>query len=166
MAYYSQNQFQNPIYPQPQMYQQPSYQQGYSAYAPSYQQSYQGTSAGINWVQGEIGAKAYPVAPGNSTLLMDSDEQMFYIKSADNTGMPSLRKFAYSEVANEQPKLETHSHDNSDDIDTAVHATREEVKQLHEEIREMREKMEGLEVENKSLRDQMMKSQNGGRKNG
>ena len=43
-----------------------------------------GNSA-IIWVQGEAGAKAYPVAAGNSVQLMDSERQVFYIKSTDNS---------------------------------------------------------------------------------
>ena len=31
---------------------------------------------------------------------MDSDAQRFYLKSADNAGMPSLRIFEYNEVTN------------------------------------------------------------------
>ena len=53
---------------------------------------------GLNWVQGETGAKSWFVTPGSSVLLMDSEEQRFYIKSADPTGMPSLRTFEYTEV--------------------------------------------------------------------
>lgn len=53
---------------------------------------------GLNWVQGETGAKSWFVTPGSSVLLMDSEEQRFYIKSADPTGMPSLRTFEYVEV--------------------------------------------------------------------
>ena len=49
------------------------------------------------WVQGEAGAKAYPVAPGNSVLLMDSERNVFYIKSADQSGMPMMRTFDYTE---------------------------------------------------------------------
>lgn len=53
---------------------------------------------GIIWVQGEEGAKAYIVAPGNSALLMDSENNSFYIKSSDNSGMPMpLRIFDYVE---------------------------------------------------------------------
>lgn len=53
---------------------------------------------GIIWVQGEEGAKAYIVAPGNSALLMDSENNSFYIKSSDNSGMPMpLRIFDYFE---------------------------------------------------------------------
>ena len=53
---------------------------------------------GINWVQGEAGAKSWLVGPGASVLLMDSEEQRFYIKSADPSGMPTLRTFEYVEV--------------------------------------------------------------------
>lgn len=56
------------------------------------------TNQGLLWVQGEAGAKSYLVAPNTTVLLMDSDESVFYLKSADSTGMPSLRVFAYSEV--------------------------------------------------------------------
>ena len=53
---------------------------------------------GMNWVQGEEGAKAFLVAAGNSVLLLDSENPSFYIKSADQSGMPlPLRIFDYSE---------------------------------------------------------------------
>lgn len=52
----------------------------------------------IIWVQGEAGAKAYPVQPGCSVVLMDSENPYFYIKMADASGMPlPLRVFEYSE---------------------------------------------------------------------
>ncbi len=53
---------------------------------------------GMNWVQGEEGAKAFLVAAGNSVLLLDSENASFYIKSADQSGMPlPLRIFDYTE---------------------------------------------------------------------
>lgn len=52
----------------------------------------------ITWVQGEAAAKAYPVGSGNSVLLMDSEDSIFYIKSTDQSGMPQpLRVFEYKE---------------------------------------------------------------------
>ena len=65
----------------------------------------QNNNNGLVWVQGESGAKSYLVAPGNTVLLMDSESQKFYIKSADNSGMPQpLRVFEYKEVLQgEQP---------------------------------------------------------------
>lgn len=79
-------------------------------------------SSGIQWVQGEIGARAYPVTPGASVLLMDSDENRFFIKSADASGMPlPLRVFSYTE------EVATQSHESK--IDTSNFVTREEFEQ-------------------------------------
>ena len=53
---------------------------------------------GITWVQGENAAKSYPVANGQSVLLMDSENSVMYIKSTDQSGMPlPLRIFDYTE---------------------------------------------------------------------
>nr|UVX71729.1 MAG: hypothetical protein [Bacteriophage sp.] len=57
---------------------------------------------GILWVSGEVGAKSYLVAPGTSVLLMDSDDTVFYLKTADQSGMPSLRTFKYSEITDQK----------------------------------------------------------------
>lgn len=52
----------------------------------------------IIWVQGEAGAKSYLVAPGNTVMLLDSENSTFYLKSADASGMPMpLRIFDYTE---------------------------------------------------------------------
>lgn len=58
------------------------------------------TQAGaITWVQGEAGARSVPVQPGQKALLMDSETNVFYVKSCDATGMPlPLRIFEYKEV--------------------------------------------------------------------
>lgn len=69
-----------------------------SRYAPQQQ-----INSGLNWVQGEAGAKSYLVAPNSTVLLMDSDSSRFYLKSADSAGMPSLRVFEYKELSQNQP---------------------------------------------------------------
>ena len=52
----------------------------------------------IIWVSGEAGAKSYLVAPGNTVMLMDAESSVFYLKSADSSGMPlPLRIFDYKE---------------------------------------------------------------------
>ena len=59
----------------------------------------QGQLGAINWVQGEAGARSVPVAAGQKVLLMDSENNVFYVKSSDATGMPlPLRVFEYKEV--------------------------------------------------------------------
>lgn len=56
-------------------------------------------NSGLIWVQGETGAKSYLVAPGNTVMLMDSEGDRFYLKSADASGMPlPLRTFEYKEL--------------------------------------------------------------------
>ena len=75
------NQMQNAV-TQPSMPQQPMQQQ----------------SSQIIWVSGEAGAKSYLVAPGNTVMLMDAENSVFYLKSADSSGMPlPLRIFDYKE---------------------------------------------------------------------
>lgn len=60
---------------------------------------------GLIWVQGEAGAKSYLVAPGNTVMLMDSEGERFYLKSADASGMPMpLRVFEYKERTETPPE--------------------------------------------------------------
>ena len=50
------------------------------------------------YVQGEAAAKSWMVGAGQSVLLMDSENPVFYIKSADASGIPlPLRVFDYTE---------------------------------------------------------------------
>lgn len=75
------NQMQNAV-TQPSMPPQPMQQQ----------------SSQIIWVSGEAGAKSYLVAPGNTVMLLDAENSVFYLKSADASGMPlPLRIFDYKE---------------------------------------------------------------------
>ena len=93
----------NPIQP---------YQDRLTAMQQQYQQSIQPsqqvpqTNQGLLWVQGEAGAKSYLVAPNTSVLLMDSEDSIFYIKTTDQTGMPTLRTFKYTEVVPGQEKTD------------------------------------------------------------
>ena len=52
--------------------------------------------SGIIWVQGEAAAKSYPVAPNSSVALWDSEANVIYIKSADGSGMPSMKIVDYT----------------------------------------------------------------------
>jgi hypothetical protein len=58
------------------------------------------------WVQGDAGAKSFMLGAGQTVPLFDSEESVFYIKSADMSGMPSMRKFKYTEITNETPVKE------------------------------------------------------------
>lgn len=94
-------------------------------------------TASIIWVQGEAGAKAFPVAPGNSVLLMDSESDVFYIKSTDASGVPApLRIFNYSEIVQTQKQSE---HTESQ-IDTSQFVTRGELEEIRQMINELKPK--------------------------
>lgn len=83
-----------PMTYQPMYYQQPQIQQ--PAPAPTQIQN------GIIWVQGEAGAKSYLVAPNNTVQLWDSESQTIYLKSADASGMPSMKILDYKIRNSEQ----------------------------------------------------------------
>lgn len=51
---------------------------------------------GIIWVQGEAGAKSYLVAPNTTVQLWDSESQTIYLKSADASGMPTMKILDYT----------------------------------------------------------------------
>ena len=58
------------------------------------------------WVQGEGGAQAYPVAPNNTVLLMDSDNPILYMKSADTNGRPQTMEVRYLVSKDDYEKLQ------------------------------------------------------------
>lgn len=99
MAYNNYNPYYNPYYP-----------------APSAQANPQ--NVGVNWVQGEAGAKSFLVAPNTTVPLWDSEAHIIYLKSADASGMPSMKVLDYTiRDANAQPK-ETAPQINLDDYVT------------------------------------------------
>ena len=118
----------------PATYQQYYPQQNFSQ--PSYQaQQVLPQQNGIIWVDGVSSAKAYPVANGTSILLMDSNENVFYIKSVDQSGMPSIRIFDYSErtAANSsQTQVAQNSEQPSENpnIDLSLYVTKEEFEKV------------------------------------
>lgn len=62
----------------------------------------------IIWVQGEAGAKAYLVAPNNTVTLWDSESPTIYVKTADSSGVPSMRILDFTERDGAKPKEKPH----------------------------------------------------------
>jgi hypothetical protein len=114
------------IYPNPNYYNTP-----YQPYTPPVQsvQSYNvQPDSSIIWVQGESGAKAYPVQNGKSVVLFDSESEHFFIKTADASGMPQpLRIFNYSETNENEMKTPA--------IDTSQFITRDEFEEVIEKLK-------------------------------
>ena len=88
------------FYPQ---YQQPQYQQQAQIPQPQPQSSAQQSNPMI-WVQGETGAKSYLLSPNTTLPLWDSERQTIYLKSADASGMPSMKILDYTIREQAQPQ--------------------------------------------------------------
>lgn len=103
--------------------------QPYYQYAQNMNQPQQSSSQLI-WVQGEAGAKSYLLSPGNTVALWDSEAQTIYLKSADASGMPSMRVLDYTirEDAHRTPNLGSQSD----------FATKDDVVSIQKQIDEIR----------------------------
>jgi hypothetical protein len=135
MAYY------NNGYPAsyPQMYQAPQYQ------APQYQAQpaqNQQAQTGLNWVQGEAAAKAFLVAPGCTVQLWDSEEKVIYLKSADASGMPSMKVLDYTIRGDEPGKP------------ASEYATKSELAALADKIRELKSELSAKKKPARVIREE------------
>ena len=99
----------------------------------------QPVSNGIIWVQGEAGAKSYLVAPNTTVQLWDSERQTIYIKSADASGMPSIKTLDYT--IREMPQNNVSF---APESTSTAFATKDEVNLLANEITALKSKLEGL----------------------
>lgn len=119
----------------PQTYQVPAYypQQVTSQYP--YQQQSQNNN-GIIWVQGESGAKSYLVAPNTSVTLWDTESQTIYVKSADATGMPSMKTLDYTMRESILPEAKISPVSN--------YATKDDISIIRNEINEIKANIESM----------------------
>ena len=120
---------------------------------------------GLLWVSGEVGAKSYLVAPNSTVLLMDSDAQRFYLKSADNAGMPSLRIFEYNEVTNTPQNALQGLNTDLKELDSK-YVKREEYEGLKRQYENIMERLDSMVSNNESAEPSTKpKSKRGGNGN-
>lgn len=81
----------------------------------------------IIWVSGESEARTYPVAPGNTLILMDNDNPVAYKKTADMSGR-ILPIEVYDLVRRDTAKEEPHQ------INLEEYLTRKEFESFTESI--------------------------------
>lgn len=109
----------------------------YQPYIPNYQQpqqNYNPNNSNIIWVQGEAGAKSYLVAPNTSVQLWDSESQTIYIKSADASGIPSIKIIDYT--------FRENTPQNNTEFNSKGFATLEDINILQDEINALKSKLE------------------------
>ena len=121
----------------PATYQpQSMYQQNYS---PNMQN--QNTNSLI-WVQGEAAAKSYLVAPNTSIALWDSEQQTVYIKSADASGMPSMKVLDYTIRENTQNRRS--NGDQAELNNLSTYATKSEISAISDRINAIQSELDKL----------------------
>lgn len=111
----------------PQMYAQPTYQ-------PQMNQNQPNSS--IIWIQGESAAKSYLVAPNSTVVLFDSESQTIYLKSADATGLPSMRVLDYT-IRDQK------AHNGAFAQPSGDYATKQEMDALRAEMEQIKARLKG-----------------------
>lgn len=110
----------------------PTYPQLYPQQQNYPQQYQQQNNSAIIWVSGEAGAKSYMVVPNQTVVLFDSEQNAIYLKSADASGMPSIKVLDYTirDNAVQKPEIQP----------TTDFATKDDVIALHNEIEAIKAK--------------------------
>lgn len=114
---------------------QPLYTQQGINYQMQPQNAPQGQNGGIIWVQGEAGAKSYLVAPNTTVQLWDSESQTIYLKSADASGMPTMKILDYTIRDNNTQTVNP--------VVQADYVTREEFNDLVEKFNHLTDRKKG-----------------------
>lgn len=93
----------------------------------------------IIWVQGEAGAKAYMVSANSTVVLWDTENSTIYIKSADASGMPSMRILDFVERTGTQKPHECKC---ANTYKNDIEILKNEVAELKQTIEDMKAKGE------------------------
>lgn len=145
----------NPAYQQPPLYnqnyslnqqpnQQPQYQYPYQQPQVQVPQQSQMAPSDTNmiWVQGESGAKAFPVQNGKGVILLDSEADRCFIKTIDINGMPRpLRAFRMIEEEDGAESKQVK-------IDTSQFITRDEFEDLSDKLDKIQKTLRKEEARN------------------
>lgn len=112
-----------------------TYQPQQMYYPQMQSQGQQQTQNGNNliWVSGEAGAKAYLVAPNTTVTLWDSEAQVIYLKSADASGMPSMKIIDYT-IRNNTPQETVRDSHSEFAMKTDVESIRKDIVALSERV--------------------------------
>lgn len=79
-------------------FNQPNYNQPNNLY-PQRQYEPQAADMGLIRVSGMDGAKAYPMPPNKAVALFSNDEDVFYLKTTDGAGFPTIKAYAFKEIS-------------------------------------------------------------------
>ena len=102
-------------------------------YAPSFlltqmapQPQQMNNNSNIMWTMGLESAKAYPLMPGKTMMLMDSESPRFFIKTVDNNGYATIKSYAFQEEKTNMPE---NKYVTQEQFDAAINALMEQMRQ-------------------------------------
>lgn len=117
----------NPSQYMQMMNQQPSQMGQFNAQMPTSQ-----PSNGLIRVTGMDGAKAYQMPPNSVAALFDDSYDIFYVKSTDGAGFPTIRVFDFYDHKEEAPAQQT-------SVNIENFATKQELENLQNEVKQVKE---------------------------
>ena len=96
------------------------------------------------WVQGLEGAKGFLVAPNNTVVLWDTENPVIYVKSADASGIPSMRVLDFKERNGNSQNNNENSNTTHKCTCGDKFATKEQINALEGKINDLTAKYEEL----------------------
>lgn len=98
-----------------------------AGYAPSYLSTMgmqrnpnPASNSNIVWTMGLESAKAYPLLPGKTLMLMDSESPKFYIKSVDNNGYATIKAYSFHEEQPTSAPVNTQQYVTQEQLEAAI----------------------------------------------
>lgn len=90
----------------------------------------QPTMQNVNWipVSGYQGAKDHIVQPNTTAWMMDNNEPVFYVKSADNLGTTTFKAYRFEEISEPGQTVSVPQ------LDMSKYVQRDEFEDLKEQI--------------------------------
>ena len=79
--------------------------------------------SGIQYVNGIESARAYQTQPNQSILLMDSNEDKFYIVRADASNFKSIEQYEFKKI--EEKKVSFVTHEEFDELKELIKSLKE-----------------------------------------
>lgn len=119
-----------------------------NGYRPAYQPTFYNqqnqtqqtqNNGSLIWVQGLEAAKSYLVAPNSTVTLWDSEASVVYLKSADASGMPSMKILDYT-IRTDAPNKAVSEPWNDFATKTDVESIRKDIVALTERVNLMSDK--------------------------
>lgn len=136
----------------PATYQQmyPQFQQPYQQVQPlqtmAQQQSMQAQNTGIIWIQGEQAAKSFLIAPNTTVPLFDTEKSSIYLKSADASGMPSMKILDYTIRDQNAQNIPVNGIVDQGKGNTNAYVTKAEYEQVLNELEALKAQVESMSM--------------------